>query len=141
MPTPSNSSPDSANSATQSRLGIGASCCLALAALGFLLVPRHEFFNMTGEWFTVGWPFSTGSLKVGFVSVESPRGIHPHVSPLALLNVALWLGVFFGIRRTAGATLLPRSVAHAIIVLAFLTSAVWFAFGVFSVATSLAHSQ
>ena len=141
MLTSSHSSPDSSSALTSPQLGGGALCLLALAALLLFLVPRHEFYNMTGEWFAVGWPFPTGSLKVGFVSTESPSGIHPHLHPFAVLNAALWLAIIFGIRRFAHTASLPRTTARVVIVFGFLVSAVWFVFGAFSVATALANSQ
>ena len=141
MFTSSKTSPDSSSLLAPSQLGVITLLLLALAALLLFLVPRHEFYNLTGDWFTVGWPFPTGSLKVGFVSAESPSGIHPHLHPLALLNAALWLGVFFGVRRAARIASFPRTVARAVVIFAFLASAVWFTFGAFSIVTALSNNQ
>ena len=139
---PDKTSPHNASVLTSPPLGSGALCFFILAGLLFSLVPRHTFSNMTGEWFDIGWPFSAGALKVGFVSVESPRGMHPHLDPTALLpNTALWLAIIYGIRRFARTALHSRSIARIIILFAFLTSAVWFAFGAFNIASALALSQ
>jgi len=74
---------------------------LILTASCFLFVPYPWFINLTGEWFGVGWPFSTGALKIGYVSPESPTGIHPHVNPTAILNLGLWATIYFGLRSAA----------------------------------------
>ena len=141
MLTSNNTSSDNSSLLASPQLGVTALWLLALAALLLFLVPRHEFYNMTGEWFTVGWPFPTGSLKVGFVSAESPSGIHPHIHPLAFLNAALWLAVFFGVRRAARIASFPRTVARAIVIFGFLASAVWFIFGASSIVTALSNNQ
>src|SRR5258708_3803567 len=127
--TASNTSPDNSSLPGSPQLGVAALWLLAFAALLLFLVPRHEFSNITGEWFTVGWPFPTASLKVGFVSAESPSGIHPHLHPLAFFNAVLWLGVFFGVRRAACVAFFPRSMVRAIVIFAFVVTAVWFVFG------------
>jgi hypothetical protein len=123
------------------QIGAGALCFLTLAALLFLFVPRHQFFNMTGEWFDIGWPFPTGALKVGFVSADRPIGLHPHLDPTALLNAALWLVVILTVRRFACATPFLHRMTRVIIAFVFLVGAVWFAFGAFGVATALSRLQ
>ena len=141
MLTSSNTSPNSSSLLASPQLGVTTLLLLALAALLLFLVPRHEFYNMTGQWFTVGWPFPTGSLKVGYVSAASPSGIHPHLHPLAVLNATLWLAVLFGVRRVARIASFPHTVALAIVIFTFLSSAVWFTFGAYSIVTALSYNQ
>jgi hypothetical protein len=83
------------------RIGWEAGVLLGLTAFFFMFVPYPLFTNMTGAWFGVGWPASTGAFKVGYVSPESPSGVHPHLDPTALVNLALWSAIYFGLRWAA----------------------------------------
>ena len=130
-PSPSATQLDSNNCG----LNINGLSLLTAAAIGFMLVPRQEFLSMTGAWFTIGWPFPTATLKVGYVTPEH-FGLHPYFSPFCLLNGALWIGVLIGFRRLARSDRLPLlafQIARLTIISATYISAGWLSYGVFNV--------
>jgi hypothetical protein len=83
------------------RIGWQAGVLLGLTAFCFVFVPYPWFTNITGARFGVGWPVPTGAFKVGYVSPESPSGVHPHLYPTVVVNLALWWAVYVGLRLAA----------------------------------------
>jgi len=83
------------------RIGWQAGILLGLTAFFFMFVPYPRFTNLTGAWFGVGWPILTGAFKFGYVSPESPSGVHPHLYPTVVVNVALWWAVYVALRLAA----------------------------------------
>ncbi len=114
---------------------------LASSAVFCVLLPLYEESSIWGQWYTLGWPFPALALKIGYMSPESPTGPHLQFHPFFLLNAALWLGVFFGLRRAVQAGFFSRRFLLPIAVLAFLASGAVFAFGTVSVIITLSHSR
>ena len=59
-----------------------------MLALPLVLLPYVDLHNLTGVWYTIGWPIPSGSLKIGLVSPSSGL-IHPHLLGV-LLMLPLW---------------------------------------------------
>ena len=114
---------------TSARLETIARCLLAFTCVFFAFVPQYERTSIWGEWYSLGFPFESLALKIGYLSPTSPHGLHFLFDPGVVLNASLWFGVYYGWRRLARAGFLSPTLAVAFASFAFLTSGLWFTYG------------
>ena len=71
---------------------------LGLGVTLWVLLPFYQFSGLTGDWFDLGWPWESGSVKIGHVDDFNSLGVHPHLSATIWLNLLTWGAVVLSLR-------------------------------------------
>jgi len=99
---------------------------LVVAVLGFIFLPSGHAGGLAGGRLQLGWPLPTMVLQLTAISRDNPARLYPNFTLnsilVSLLNVALWLGVLYGLRYLVDKFRVPDGTFYLGVVIIFCTS-------------------
>lgn len=100
-----------------------------------MFLPSYQFSGLTGDWFDLGWPLKSGSVKIGYVGDFNSFGVHPHLSTTLWLNLLIWGAAVISLRLllTLKNRRWPVVIARAVITGILLSALVFAAPGLFRI--------
>ena len=116
-----------------------------LMALPALLLPRHDLTSLSGDWYNIGWPLPSFTIKIGLVDMQSPVLLHFYLDLGWIITIPLWIAAMclgnLLWTRVNSASWAVREGVRALLMMPYVALCSLCLWGVFSVFHDYVHTM